>query len=180
MRDASHDTGSAPLMTAWNVESQIHLVVGANSLAAARCTKSLEAGARPIIIAPETTHMHFTLAESIANGSAQWIQREFEDGDLTAMGRADVDHVVDAVFVTLGGGHPLGRPDHMCVSLAQRLTDSYLQDLISQDCAGAYESQSMCLTLPICVPSPFFLHTQTAPFTLESQRLAEDASSHRG
>lgn len=108
MRDASTDTGFVPLMTAWNVQSHIHLIVGANPLAAARCTKSLEAGARPVIIAPETTDMHFTLAEHIASGSARWVRREFEDGDLTTLGREDVDHVVDAVFVTLGGGHPLG------------------------------------------------------------------------
>lgn len=108
MRDASNDTGAKPLMTAWNAESQIHLIVGANPLAAARCTKSLEAGARPIIIAPETADMHFTLSEHIANGSAQWVRRDFEDGDLTSLGREEVDRVVDTVFVTLGGGHLLG------------------------------------------------------------------------
>lgn len=125
MRDASTDTGSVPLMTVWNIESQIHLIVGATPLAAARCTKSLEAGARPVIIAPETTDMHFTLAEHIANGSAQWVRREFKDDDLTNLGREDVDHVVDAVFVTLGGGHPLGRiVDVTCLYRAQGWTDS--------------------------------------------------------
>lgn len=111
MKDASNDTGAKPLMTAWNVESQVHLIVGASSLAAARCTKSLEAGARPIIIAPQTADMHFTLSEHIANGSAQWVRREFEDRDLTELGREEVDRVVDTVFVTLGGSHPLGMFD---------------------------------------------------------------------
>lgn len=110
MKDASSDPAHfVPLMTAWNVQSQIHLIVGANPLAATRCTKSLEAGARPIIIAPETVDMHFTLSEHIANGSAEWIRRDFQDDDLTTLGREYVDHVVDTVFVTLGSSHPLGR-----------------------------------------------------------------------
>jgi uroporphyrin-III C-methyltransferase len=109
MKDASNSSSLAPLMTAWNVESQIHLIVGANPLAAARCTKSLEAGAKPIIIAPETADMHFTLSEHINNGSAQWVRREFQDDDLTTLGREEVDRVVDAVLVTLGGNNPSGR-----------------------------------------------------------------------
>jgi len=96
-------------MTAWNVESQIHLIIGANSLAAARCTKSLEAGAKPIIIAPDTADVHFTLSEHINNGSVQWIRRDFQDDDLTTLGRDEVDRVVDTVFVTLGGNNLSGR-----------------------------------------------------------------------
>ncbi|CEJ57184.1 Putative Uroporphyrin III methyltransferase [Penicillium brasilianum] len=106
MKDASNGMGPAPLMTAWNVESQIHLIVGTNPLAAARCAKSLEAGANPIIIAPETAEVHFTLADQISNGSAQWVRREFQDDDLTTLGREEVDRVVDTVFVTLGGSDP--------------------------------------------------------------------------
>lgn len=109
MKDASNDFGPAPLMAAWDVQSQIHLIVGANPLAAARCTKSLEVGAKPIIIAPETADMHFTLTEHINNGSAQWVRREFQDDDLTSLGREEVDRVVDTVFVTLGGNNQLGR-----------------------------------------------------------------------
>lgn len=115
--DASNDTGAKPLMTAWNVESQIHLIVGANPLAAARCTKSLDAGAQPIIVAPDTADMHFTLAEHIANGSAKCIRRDFQDGDLTSLGREEVDRVVDTVFVTLGGGHPLSMSWSMALSV---------------------------------------------------------------
>ncbi|KAJ5162151.1 hypothetical protein N7492_007543 [Penicillium capsulatum] len=106
MKDASTDGGRPPLMTAWNSESQIHLIIGANPLAASRCAKSLELGARPIIVAPETVDMHYTLSEHIAKGSAQWVRRDFEDGDLTSLGREEVDHVVDMVFVALGGSHP--------------------------------------------------------------------------
>lgn len=100
---------SAPFMTAWNVESQIHLIIGASPLAAARCTKSLEAGAKPVVIAPETADIHFTLNEHIANGSVQLFRREFQDDDLTALGRVEVDRVVDAVFVTSGGNNDLSR-----------------------------------------------------------------------
>ncbi|KAJ5114730.1 hypothetical protein NUU61_000489 [Penicillium alfredii] len=108
MKDASSDPGHpVPLITAWNVESQVHLIVGANPLAAARCAKSLEAGALPIVIAPDTGDMHFALSEHIATGAVQWVRRDFQDGDLTSLGREEVDRVVDTVFVTLGGNHPL-------------------------------------------------------------------------
>ncbi|KAJ5731763.1 uncharacterized protein N7483_006271 [Penicillium malachiteum] len=107
MKSTTDSPGAAvPLMTAWNVESQIHLIIGANSLAAARCAKSLEAGAQPIIIAPETVDVHFTLAEHIASEKVQWVRRDFQDDDLKNLGREEVDRVVDAVFVTLGANHP--------------------------------------------------------------------------
>lgn len=110
IKDAMNGSGQPiPLMTAWNTESQVHLIVGANPLAAARCTKSLDAGATPILIAPETADLHFTLSEHISKGSVQWVHREFQDSDLTSLGREEVDHVVDMVFVTLGGNHPLSK-----------------------------------------------------------------------
>lgn len=94
-------------MVAWNTEAQVHLIIGSNPIAAARCAKSLEAGAKPIVVAPETDDMHFTLSEHIANGSAQWIRHEFQDNDLTTLGREEVDQVVDTVFVTLGSNNSL-------------------------------------------------------------------------
>ncbi|CAG7918411.1 unnamed protein product [Penicillium olsonii] len=102
MKDA-RDPTPAPLMAAWNTDSQVHLIVGSNSLAGARCAKSIEVGARPIILAPETADMHFTLAEHIASGAAQWVNREFQDTDVSVLGREEVDYVVDLVFVTGGG-----------------------------------------------------------------------------
>lgn len=108
MKDASCDNGPrVPLLAAVNAESQVHLIIGSNPLAAARCSKSLDAGAKPIIIAPETADLQYTLSERIQNGSADWARREFQDDDLTTLGREEVDHVVDMVFVTLGGSHPL-------------------------------------------------------------------------
>lgn len=110
MKDASNGSGQpVPFMTAWHTESQVHLIVGANPLAAARCTKSLEAGATPILIAPETSDLHYTLSGYIADGSVQWIRQDFQDSDLTSLGREEVDHVVDMVFVTLGGKHTLSK-----------------------------------------------------------------------
>ncbi|KAJ5885167.1 hypothetical protein N7495_009677 [Penicillium taxi] len=100
--------GPVPLMTALNTESQIHLIIGTNSLAASRCAKSLQTGAKPVIIAPETADVHFTLAEQIANGYVQWTRREFQEDDLTSLGREEIDRVVDMVFVTLSGNHTQG------------------------------------------------------------------------
>ena len=107
MKDASCNDRYAPLLTACSAESQIHLIVGANPLAVARCTKSLEAGAKPIIIAPDTGDVQYTLTEKATSGSAEWIRREFVDEDLTTLGREEVDRVVDMVFVTIGGDNPL-------------------------------------------------------------------------
>ncbi|QKX63941.1 uncharacterized protein TRUGW13939_11113 [Talaromyces rugulosus] len=106
MKDSTSDE-HAPMLLAVNATSKIHLIIGSTSIAASRCTKSLQAGAKPIVIAPETEDVHFSLREQIEQGSAQWIKREFQDEDLKTLGREEVDHVVDAVFVTLGSGNPL-------------------------------------------------------------------------
>jgi uroporphyrin-III C-methyltransferase len=97
------------MLLAVNATSQIHLIIGSTSIAASRCTKSLQAGAKPIVIAPETEDVHFSLKEQIEQGSAKWIKREFQDEDLKTLGREEIDHVVDAVFVTLGSGNPLSK-----------------------------------------------------------------------
>ncbi|KAH8703756.1 putative siroheme synthase [Talaromyces proteolyticus] len=101
------DNDHAPLLVALNAAAQVHLIIGATSLAAARCTKSLQAGARPIILAPEAADIHFSLRGNIEQGLAQWVKKEFQDQDLTTLGREEVDHVVDAVFVTSGAETPL-------------------------------------------------------------------------
>lgn len=102
MRDAIHPgPGPAPLMTAINAESQVHLIIGSGPLAAARCARSLDTGACPIIITPETGDMAYTLTQHIKSGAAMWVKREFQDEDLTMLGREEVDRVVDMVFVTV-------------------------------------------------------------------------------
>lgn len=91
------------LLTAVDATSHVHLIIGSNPLASARCSRSVEVGATPILIAPEDATLHYSLMKRIEDGEVQWIQRGFKDDDLTSLGRAEVDGVVDAVFVTAGG-----------------------------------------------------------------------------
>ncbi|KAI1423383.1 tetrapyrrole methylase [Xylaria sp. FL1777] len=88
------------LLTAINCESHIHLIVGSNSLAAARCSQSLAAGALPVLLVPGATELHYALRERVDNGEIKWVKEEFQPSHLFTLGRQDIDHVVDAVFVT--------------------------------------------------------------------------------
>lgn len=94
---------SSPLLAALNCEGQVHLVVGSNPLASARCAKSLEVGAKPVVVAPEDADVHYVLAKRIDDGEVTWVKKSFEDADISSLGRDEVDNVVDAVFVTFGG-----------------------------------------------------------------------------
>lgn len=91
------------LLTAVDATSHVHLIIGSNPLAGARCMRSLEVGARPILIAPSTASLHYGLAKRVEEGNVTWQQRDFQDSDVTTLGREEVDGVVDAVFVTMGG-----------------------------------------------------------------------------
>lgn len=91
------------LLTAVDSRSHIHLIIGSNPLAGARCTRSIEVGANPILIAPEDATLHYGLAKRIEDGQVKWLKRSFTDQDLTTLGREEVDRVVDAVFITAGG-----------------------------------------------------------------------------
>lgn len=95
------------LLAAFNCAGATHLVVGSNPLAATRCSQSVAAGARPLVVAPLPADVHHGLQKHVDDGSAQWIQREFKDEDLFELGREEVGGVVDAVFVTLGPRNPL-------------------------------------------------------------------------
>lgn len=94
---ASH---AAALLTATRAESHVHLIVGSNALAAARCGQSLAAGASPVLLAPETIQLHSALQKRIDQGHVKWVRDDFRDSHLFTLGREDVDHIVDAVFVT--------------------------------------------------------------------------------
>jgi uroporphyrin-III C-methyltransferase len=94
------------LLTAVDSSEHVHLIIGSNPLAGARCTRSIEVGAVAKFIAPAEAVVHYGLKKRAEEGQVHWIKREFQDEDLTTLGRADVDHVVDAVFVTLGRTHP--------------------------------------------------------------------------
>ncbi|GKT42771.1 uroporphyrinogen-III synthase [Colletotrichum spaethianum] len=95
------------LLTALNCKGNTHLIIGTNPLAAARCTQSLAAGATAILLAPETPDLHYGLQKRIDAGEVTWHKKAFEDTDLFALGRDEVDNVVDAVFVTSGPRDPL-------------------------------------------------------------------------
>jgi uroporphyrin-III C-methyltransferase len=95
------------LLTAQDCSGLTHLVIGSGPLAAARCAKSLEAGANPTILANPQAEIHYTLAKLVEDGRVKWIQRDFKDSDLETLGRDEVDNVVDAVFVTTGLKTPL-------------------------------------------------------------------------
>jgi uroporphyrin-III C-methyltransferase len=95
------------LITAVDSTSHVHLVVGSNPLAAARCAKSLEVGAIPIVIAPETADVHYGLQKRIDDGSVKWLKKGFEDEDISRLGREEIGGFVDTVFVTTGPRDPM-------------------------------------------------------------------------
>ena len=94
---------SPPLLTAHDCTSHVHIIVGSNPLASARCAKSLEVGAKPKIVAPADADVHYVLAQRINEGKVEWIQRSFDEQLLGSFGREEVGRFVDAVFVTSGG-----------------------------------------------------------------------------
>ena len=95
------------LLTAHDASGHVHLIVGSNPLASSRCAKSIEVGAKAKVIAPADSEIHYALKKRIDDGTVGWIQKSFEDSDVQIHGRDEVDSVVDAVFVTLGGKSPL-------------------------------------------------------------------------
>lgn len=97
------------LLTAHDASGHIHLIIGSNPLASARCNRSLEIGAKPIVIAAPQAQIHYALQKKIDEGAVKWIDRSFQEADLRELGRPEVDSVVDAVFVTLGGKSPLSQ-----------------------------------------------------------------------
>lgn len=98
------------LLTAIDSTSHVHLIIGSNPLAGARCSRTIEVGAIPKLVAPGESQLHYGIVKRVDEGQVVWIKREFKDDDLTTLGRQDVDYVVDAVFVTLGASNPLSTP----------------------------------------------------------------------
>lgn len=89
------------LLTAHSCVDHVHLIIGSGPLAASRCTKSLQVGARPVVIAPAHEEVHFTLARAIEEGKVRWVQQDFEEQHLSTLGRGEIDNYVDTVFLTL-------------------------------------------------------------------------------
>jgi uroporphyrin-III C-methyltransferase len=98
----------------------VHLIVGSNPLAGARCAKSIEVGAVPKLIAPKDSIVHYGLRRRVDDKQVEWIQRDFQDEDLLTLGRAEVQQVVDAVFVTLD------RRDPRSTYFLPRMNTSYI------------------------------------------------------
>jgi uroporphyrin-III C-methyltransferase len=98
---------ASALLTAVDCSNQIHLVVGSNPLASSRCSKSIQVGAQVLLIAPETSSLHYSLQKRVEDGEVKWIKSSFNDQHLTTLGRQEFDNVVDAVFVTLPAKDPL-------------------------------------------------------------------------
>lgn len=74
--------------------------------------KSIEVGAKPVVVAPPEAEIHYALRDRIEGGQVKWIKKDFEDYDVTNLGRGEVENVVDAVFVTIGGKDCLGMYGH--------------------------------------------------------------------
>lgn len=66
------------LLTAVDSASHVHLIVGSNPLAGARCTRSIEVGAYPVLIAPEDATLHYGLVKRIEDGQVKWLKRSFK------------------------------------------------------------------------------------------------------
>lgn len=106
------------LLTSVDSTNHVHLIIGSNPLANARCAKSIEVGARPTLIAPKDSIVHYGLQKRIADTSITYVERDFQDDDVKTLGRAEVDGYVDAVFVTLDRRDP--RSTHIS-NLCRRL-----------------------------------------------------------
>ena len=99
---------AAPLLlTAHDATGHIHLIIGSNPLANARCAKSIQIGAKPVLLACRDADFHYALHKKIEEGTVEWLKRGFKDEDLKSLGRDEVDNHVDAVFITLGERNPL-------------------------------------------------------------------------
>lgn len=92
------------LLTAVDSRGHVHIVVGSNPLAAARCNQSLAVGASPVLVAPEPSKgalLPAALQVRVDAGEVQWVREAFNSSEhLETLGRDAVDGFVDAVFVT--------------------------------------------------------------------------------
>jgi len=105
------------LLTAVDSTDHVHLIIGSNPLAGARCARSVEVGAKPKLVAPENSQPHYGITRRIEHGDVEWVKTNFRDEYLSTLGREEVGGYVDAVFVTLSGRDPL-RELQSCQTLA--------------------------------------------------------------
>lgn len=84
------------MLTNWNCEGEVHLVIGTGGITNHRVKAIQEAGATPIVIT--------STKSEILDVSVEQIQKEFDTKDLYR-GRLEVEGVVDKVFVNLSDDH---------------------------------------------------------------------------
>lgn len=171
------------LLTAVDSTDHVHLIIGTNPLAGARCSKSFEVGAKVKLIAPTEAELHYGLQKRVDEGQVEWLKKDFEDDDVKTVGREEVDGFVDAVFVTLGGKHPLSTIPRLSSGrglreLKEATTDS-TQVRTFLPFAAASVSKSMLPTPPPFAPSLFSARTQMGPFRSAPQPPARAANLHR-
>lgn len=97
------------LLTSVNSIDHVHLIIGSNPLAGARCARSVEVGAKAKLVAPENSQLHYGIHKRIEQQEVEWIKSTFQDEHLSTLGREEVGGFVDAVFVTLTGMDPLSK-----------------------------------------------------------------------
>ncbi|GEQ66938.1 hypothetical protein JCM33374_g601 [Metschnikowia sp. JCM 33374] len=91
------------LLASLNCSNEVHLVVGGNSnIAALRVNSIIASGANPILVqnSPIET-FPISLQDLISGGKVTLLQNDFKPEFLTTLGRAEIDGVVDKVFVAL-------------------------------------------------------------------------------
>lgn len=93
------------------------------------------AGALPILLAPETAELHYALQKRVDDGEVKWIKEVFRDEHVFTLGREDVGHVVDAVFVTSGPREPLSMTDPVAIA---KFTKFLFGWLLIVSCRRAY------------------------------------------
>ena len=150
----------APLLTAHDCTNHVHLIIGSNPLASARCAKSIEVGAKPKVVAPPDADIHYVLAKRIEEEEVEWIQQSFSEELLRTLGRDEIDCFVDAVFVTSGGKTTTGNSSMAPVWHQYADVDTKL--LTYQTYVAAFGSRSMWSMRQTSAPSHFFPLTPTA------------------
>ena len=90
------------LLASLKCSDEVHLIIGASNVASLRINSILEAGAKPVLISNQPSEKFpKSIQDNIAKGILKHIGKEYENGDLTSLGRSEVDNIVDRVFVTL-------------------------------------------------------------------------------
>ena len=98
-----------PLLTSHDATGHVHLIIGSNPLANARCKRSIEVGAKPILLSAPESELHYNLQKKIDEGCVKHLQKPFEEADLLTLGRDETANIVDAVFVTNSPSNPISR-----------------------------------------------------------------------